>query len=435
MSIDREWQTRTVEYISEKVSTGPFGSSIRVSTFVPDGVPVITGQHLRGIRVDDSPGFNFITHKHARRLANANVERGDIVFTHRGNIGQVAYIPDNSMFERYVVSQSQFYVRCDRSRVIPEFVALYFKSREGQHQLLANSSQVGVPAIAQPVTYLRSIRIPLPPAAEQRAIAQILGTLEDKIELNRRMNETLEAMARALFKSWFVDFAPVLAKAEGRDTGLPDDTANLFPDRMVDSELGEIPEGWRVRPLVAIFHLTMGQSPPGHTYNTTGEGLPFFQGRTDFGFRYPSNRRFCTSPSRLAQPDDTLLGVRAPVGDLNMAWENCCIGRGVAALKHRSGQSSYGYYAIAALQRVLRRYNDTGTVFGAINKRQLESLQLVAPNITIVDKFESYVHQIDARIKNNIAESRALTAVREALLPQLVSGELRVGKDLHGPAE
>ena len=173
--------------------------------------------------------------------------------------------------------------------------------------------------------------------SERQAIAHILGTLDDKIELNRRMNETLEAMARALFKSWFVDFDPVRAKMEGRDTGLPQDIADLFPDRLVASELGEMPEGWRVGQVEHGFEIIMGQSPPGHTYNDTGDGLPFFQGRSDFGFRYPKNRKFCTAPQRIAQPWDTIVSVRAPVGDINMVWERCCIGRGVAALRPRSG--------------------------------------------------------------------------------------------------
>ena len=253
-SLAREWSTATIEDISEKVAMGPFGSSIKVSTFVPDGVPIISGQHLHGVRVDDSPGFNFISHEHAQRLANANVKRGDIVFTHAGNIGQAAYIPNSSMFDRYVISQRQFYMRCDRSKAIPEFIALFFKSPEGRHKLLANASQVGVPSIARPVTYLRTLKMSIPPLPEQRAIAHILGTLDDKIELNRRMNETLEAMAQALFKSWFVDFDPVRAKMEGRDIGLPKDIADLFPDRLVDSELGEIPEGWKVKALGDLCH-------------------------------------------------------------------------------------------------------------------------------------------------------------------------------------
>ena len=422
------WREVTVDDLAEKVAMGPFGSSIKVETFVPEGIPVISGQHLHGSRVDDGPGFNFISRDHAQRLANANVTRGDIVLTHRGTIGQVAYIPEDSQFERYVVSQSQFYVRCDRSKAIPEFVTMYFRSPEGQHKLLANRSQVGVPSIAQPVSYLRTIEIPLPPLPEQRAIAHVLGTLDDKIELNRRMNETLEEMARALFRSWFVDFDPVRAKMAGEGPSLPPEVSALFPDRLVLSELGEIPEGWEVKALADCYDLTMGQSPPGSTYNDEGVGMPFFQGRTDFGFRYPENRKFCTAPARTAQPDDTLVSVRAPVGDINMAWEKSCIGRGVAALRHRSGSRSFTFYAAQAMQPVLREYEHTGTVFGAINKIQFESLHILEPDATVITAFEAHARLLDERIKSDVAESRALATERDALLPRLVSGEVRVGE-------
>ena len=307
----------------------------------------------------------------------------------------------------------------------------------------------------------------VPPLAEQRAIAKILGTLDDalswkgmyrdlqcagmpqdvreikrghylhvlsgnamdpvnKIELNRRMNATLEAMARALFRSWFVDFDPVRAKMEGRDTGLPKDIADLFPDRLVDSEFGEIPAGWNVGHVGDGFEIIMGQSPPGHTYNDTGDGLPFFQGRSDFGFRYPKNRKFCTAPNRVAQPWDTMVSVRAPVGDINMAWERCCIGRGVAALRPRSGAVSFGYCAAQALQTHMREYEHTGTVFGAINRNQLARLPLQQPAADIVLAFEHLVHPWDQTIRLRTAEVDTLTALRDVALPKLVSGELRV---------
>jgi type I restriction enzyme S subunit len=233
-------------------------------------------------------------------------------------------------------------------------------------------------------------------------------------------------MARALFKSWFVDFDPVRAKMEGRDTGLPDHLADLFPDRLVDSEMGEIPEGWEVKPLKDCMLLTMGQSPPGSTYNEDGEGLPFFQGRTDFGFRYPTNRRFCSAPTRIASPEDTLVSVRAPVGDINVAWERCCIGRGVAALRHRSGSASYTYHSAWAMQRALREYQHTGTVFGAINKGQFEALRMIEADRKIVDAFDSLAGPLDAQVRSIVSESRTLAALRDGLLPKLISGEIRV---------
>ena len=272
--------------------------------------------------------------------------------------------------------------------------------------------------------------IPVPPLCEtpQRAIAHILGTLDDKIELNRRMNRTLEEMARAIYKDWFVDFGPVRAKLEGRELYLPPDLWSLFPDRLVDSELGEIPEGWEVKALGECFNLTMGQSPPGSTYNDDGEGLPFFQGNADFGFRYPEKRRSCTAPTRVAQPDDTLVSVRAPVGAINMAWERCCIGRGVATLRHNSGSIPFTYYSIGALQPEIQQYEQTGTVFGSITRKQFETLNTVEPMPELVKHFTALALVLDNRIRSNVSDSQTLSAQRDALLPKLVSGEVRVVK-------
>ena len=142
--------------------SGPFGSSIKVETFVEDGVPVISGQHLRGFMLDDTR-FNFITEEHAQKLRKAEVRRGDVVFTHAGSIGQVAFIPEASRYDRYVISQRQFFIRCNLSKVTPAFITFYFGSDHGQHRLLANTSSSGVPSIARPVSYLRSLLLPLPP--------------------------------------------------------------------------------------------------------------------------------------------------------------------------------------------------------------------------------------------------------------------------------
>ena len=305
---------------------------------------------------------------------------------------------------------------------------------------LTQSAQVRDYAIGQmtgtsgrqrvPTDSLDHLLVSLPHLPEQRAIAHVLGTLDDKIELNRRMNETLEEMARALFKSWFVDFEPVRAKMDGRWRrgeslpGLPAEHYDLFPDRLVPSELGEIPEGWEVRELGECFDLTMGQSPPGSTYNDDGKGTPFFQGSTDFGDRYPSNRRYCTEPTRLAQAEDTLVSVRAPVGTINRAWERCCIGRGVAALRHNSGSAPYTYYAIWAAQPEIGQYEHTGTVFGAIGGKQFRALQMLEPPGEIVTAFDRGGQDLDGQIRSNVAESRSLATQREALLPKLVGGGL-----------
>ena len=283
-----------------------------------------------------------------------------------------------------------------------------------------------MPSLNQGV--IQRVPIMLPPIEEQRAIAHILGTLDNKIELNRRMNETLEEMARAIFKSWFVDFDPVRAKAEGRDPGLPKHIADLFPDRFEDSELGEIPAGWSIGAVGDEFNITMGQSPPGDTYNESGEGLPFYQGRRDFGYRYPALRVYCFAPKRMALAGDALVSVRAPVGDVNMAEGACCVGRGVAAVRHKSGSRSYTYYAMQSLKAYFARFDTEGTVFGAVNKNGFATIPFLIPQPLLIEKFESIVFPVDQRIEVNERESRTLAAVRDVLLPRLISGELRVGE-------
>ena len=191
------WVTKTIGGVAERVAMGPFGSSIKVETFVPEGVPIISGQHLHGLMLEDSI-FNFVTHEHAKRLQNANVQRGDVVFTHAGNIGQAAFIPETSRYDRYVISQRQFYMRCDRSQVTPEFIALYFNSPEGQHQLLANTSSSGVPSIARPVTYLRSIKLTIPKRTVLDAFEQLESPLLLQFSQNKDTSCTLAAIRDTL---------------------------------------------------------------------------------------------------------------------------------------------------------------------------------------------------------------------------------------------
>lgn len=196
-------------------------------------------------------------------------------------------------------------------------------------------------------------------------------------------------------------------------------TAALFPDEMEASELGEIPRGWRYSTVGDSFILTMGQSPPGDTYNESGEGLPFYQGRTDFGFRFPSQRVFCTAPTRFAEPDDTLVSVRAPVGDMNMALEKCCLGRGVAGIRHPKGYRSIVFYSLRELRSRFDTFDSEGTVFGSINKKDFQALPVIQPPIEVLAAFERVTTPMDQRVIENEKQIRTL-------LPKLLSGELPV---------
>lgn len=307
---------------------------------------------------------------------------------------------------------------------------------------------------------VRDAEIMLPTIDEQKAIASILSSVDKKIENTLDMNQTLEQMAQSLFKSWFVDFDPVvdnaldagffekdlefsdelLHRAEARKAAresvdfkpLPENIRKLFPtafEKCSEPSLGLgcwVPEGWKPSNVGFEFDVTMGQSPPGSTYNEIGSGLPFFQGKTDFGFRFPSNRIYCTEPKRMAKKYDTLISVRAPVGDINLAAEDCAIGRGLAAARHKSGSISFSYYVMNSLSKYFEVFEGEGTVFGSINQKDFKALPLIKYPDEIITKFDEFCGNWDKRINNLSVEISTLTDLRDTLLPKLISGELRL---------
>ena len=260
-----EWTHTTLGSIAAKdgygLVDGPFGSNLPASCYTSDGIPVIRGSNLSlGTTRFRSDEFVFVSGETAKRLERSLCRPLDIVFTKKGTLGQTGFVPNEGPYNLFLLSSNQMKLTVDRRLADPMFVYYFVSSPDSTRKIIQDSEATGVPKTN--ITYLRDFPIVLPPLSEQRAIAHILATLDDKIELNRRMNETLEAMARALFQSWFVDFDPVRAKAEGRDPGLPKPIADLFPDSFQDSELGEIPKGWVVRRLKdVVSQLTRGISP------------------------------------------------------------------------------------------------------------------------------------------------------------------------------
>jgi len=228
-----EWRKCTVNDIKapdpNALATGPFGSAISSKFFVQSGVPVIRGSNLSqevGVRLIDDD-LVFVGADKAKEFARSVVRRGDLVFTCWGTIDQVGLVDERSRYREYIVSNKQMKITPDRQQVDSLFLYYFFSSPEARERIISQGIGSSVPGFN--LGQLKAFQLTLPPLPEQRAIAAILGGLDDKIELDRRMNETLEGMARALFKSWFVDFAPVHAKAEDRNTGLPKPLADLFP--------------------------------------------------------------------------------------------------------------------------------------------------------------------------------------------------------------
>ena len=183
--------------IAQKIAMGPFGSNIKVSTFVSVGVPIISGNHLRSVFLEE-PSYNFITEEHAQKLKNSIVYPRDIIFTHAGNIGQVAMIPVGCNYPYYMISQRQFYMRCDETKVIPELVLFFFHSREGKGKLLSNANSTGVPSIAQPSTHLKNIEMPLPDKKDQDAWYKMIRPMVDEYVTLCQENKRLTALRDSL---------------------------------------------------------------------------------------------------------------------------------------------------------------------------------------------------------------------------------------------
>ena len=410
------WQLRSVED-SMRAIIDYRGKTPRKTL---SGVPLITARIVKDGRIMTPTEF-IASESYDSWMNRGLPEPGDVVMTTEAPLGEIAQI--NSC--KVALGQRLITLRGKPDLLNNTYLKFAMQAAFVQNQLKARSTGTTVLGISQ--RELRKVAIPLPPLPEQRRIAHTLGTLDEKIELNQQMNETLETTARAIFKSWFIDFDPVKAKIEGREPPFMDtETASLFPSALQNSPLGKVPKGWEVTTINEDFNLTMGQSPPGSTYNEDRKGMPFYQGRKDFGFRYPTRRVYCTTPKRFAEKGDTLVSVRAPVGDVNMANEKCCVGRGLASLRHKTGSRSYTYYTMQSLQEVFSRYEAEGTVFGSINKTDFQTLSQLSPPNEIIEAFERLIFPLDQSVENNENESRTLAQTRDTLLPKLLSGEIRV---------
>jgi type I restriction enzyme S subunit len=412
------------------LAMGPFGSDIKTDNFVPEGVPVIRGVNLNAERFMDD-GFVYLTEEKADELSAANAFALDIVFTHRGTIGQVGIIPPGARYGRYIVSQSQMKLTCDQQKVDPRFIFYFFRSRTGQHELLANTSTTGVPAISRPLTSLKAIRVPLPPRNEQGAIASILWALDDKIELNRRMNRTLEAMARAIFRSWFVDFDPVRAKGVGADLRVrpehgqthrsaptsntfewPQHILGLFPNSFQDSELGEIPKGWKVGRLDDLLILQRGFDLP--LPNRVPGPYPVIAASGDNG----THNEFMVRGPGVTTGRSGVLGRVFFIH--NDFWP---LNTSLWVKEFKGCTPAYAFHLMTGLG--FDTFN-AGSAVPTLNRNHVHNLPVVVPPRPVVEAFDHVALAVLQRQKAADGESKKLGTLRDTLLPKLISGELRV---------
>ena len=367
--------------------------------------------------------------------ARRKIQPGDMVYStvrpNQRHYGLLKELPENLL-----VSTGFAVIRGKKGLARTDFIYWYLAQDHIVDQLhtIAEHSTSAYPSIRP--SDIEELKLYLPPLSEQRAIAHILGTLDDKIELNRRMNETLEGMARALFKSWFVDFDPVRAKMEGRDTGLPPDVAALFPDRLVESELGEIPEGWEVKTVGTITSIVGGTTPSTKQAQYWKGGTHCWATPKDLAslsvpVLLKTERKITDAGlgkigSGLLPPGSVLLSSRAPIGYLAVAETPVAINQGFIGIMPHEGISNLFmlYWSEASHDEILNHAN--GSTFLEISKGNFRQLPVVVPDESAMKKFDGLARTLYNRIVSNERQSHSLAAMRDTLLPKLISGEMRV---------
>jgi type I restriction enzyme, S subunit len=436
-----EWRTATVQQlVDEGVLERPIDGNHgeihpKTSDFVEHGIPFVMASDLVDGRVDTTH-CAFISEEHARSLRKGFALPGDVLISHKATMGRTAIVDRLDVPYLMLTPQVTYYRVKDPSRLVGRYLKLYFDSPDFQ-ALFETWGQKGSTRAYLGITAQLDLPIALPPPDEQRAIAHILGTLDDKIELNRQMNETLHAMARALFKSWFVDFDPVRAKAEGRNRGHRTPLADLFPPRLVQSELGEIPEGWRPRTVEDVCStVTRGVTPK----YENGSGRYIINQRV--------NRGAHLNFAELKELTSTL---DVPADCYAKRWDVLinCLGEGTLGRAHlfkgksdtyavdqhmsicrgtTAAAGAYVYQVLAspAGQDKIESLKTGSTGMTMFNISKLRSFDFLWPGDVLVEAYFRIAQPALARIASNEEQSRTLAALRDTLLPKLISGELRL---------
>lgn len=345
-------------------------------------------------------------------------EAGDLIVAMTeqaaGLLGSCARIPESGI---YLHNQRLGLITTDSKKILKDYVYHLFKTKTVREQIRLTSSGSKVKHTSPERIY--DVKVPLPTVFEQQKIVDVLDALETKIELNNRINAELEAMAKTLYDYWFVQFDFPDANGKPYKTSGGKMVYNPTLKR-------EIPEGWSDKTLSQIAHITMGQSPEGSSYNEEGVGTIFYQGSTDFGWLFPASRQYTTAPSRMAKKGDILLSVRAPVGDMNIANSDCCIGRGLAALNSKTGSDGFLFCVMKYFKQIFDRRNSEGTTFGSITKNDLHSLKLAYPTVDLLKKYDDVVTNYNRIIFERSLENRELISLRDWLLPMLMNGQVTV---------
>ena len=338
----------------------------------------------------------------------------------RDDIGVATYIADD--FEYVLLGYHCALITPNPAIVDGKYLNAFMHTRYIQKYFENNASGSGQRYTLSNDT-IGNIPVLIPSIEEQRTIGKVLADIDCKIELNKLINDNLEAMAKQLYDYWFVQFDfPNEEDKPYKSSG----GAMVWNEKLKR----KIPQGWSNGILSDVANITMGQSPDGSSYNEDGEGIIFYQGSTDFGLRFPDIRQYTTSPSRYANKGDILMSVRAPVGALNIANNDCCIGRGLSALSSKIGSMPHLYYLMNDFRLKFEGMNSAGTTFGSITKNELFSLPVIIPTKSVISEFEQVCEPIFYKQMIIGEEINALTKQRDELLPLLMNGQASVNYHL-----
>ena len=391
------YETYRIADLIDEIAMGPFGSNIKVSCFVDSGVPVLNGSNLEGFSLSEKT-FRYVTREKADSLNKANAHRGDIVITHRGTLGQIVFIPQDSKYDRYVISQSQFRVRCN-DKVLPEYLVYYFHTPIGQHKLLSNASQVGVPALARPSSTFQQIEVVLPELSIQKRVVEIISTIQKKIVNNQEQNDNLYAQAKAIFDKHFIN-------------------------------IDAIPAGWRKGNLLDIANYLNGLAMQKFRPQGNEIGLPVLkikelrQGSCDDSSELCSLR---IKPEYIIHDGDVIFSWSGSL--LVDIWCGGTCGLNQHLFKVTSDiYDKWFYYLWTAhhLARFIAIAADKATTMGHIKREELAKAEVLIPCEEDYTSFNSIMQPIFELIISNRIESRKLAALRDELLPKLMPGEIDV---------
>lgn len=397
-------QTHIGEFVASgqiHIQTGPFGTQLRASDYTPEGTPVINVRNIGygNLRPDK---LEYIPDSVVDRLKKHVLERNDIVFGRKGAVDRHLLVSDEQA--GWVQGSDCIRLRILSGPIDPMFLSFVLRLDSHKQWMLNQcSNKATMASLNQDV--INRIPICVPDKTTQKSIVFILKSYDDLIENNRRRIQLLEEAARLLYREWFVHLR--------------------FPGhehvRIVDG----VPEGWEKKPQGEIADITMGQSPKSIYYNEEGNGLPFHQGVSNFGVRFPSHQTYCTVQKRLAEPGDILFSVRAPVGRINLTVDKIVIGRGLAAIRSNRNQQNLLFYALKS-HFFKEDIMGGGTIFASITKKDLYEVELMQPTDRLAEMFIEHVRPIDLQIENLQQTIDGLTKARDLLLPRLMNGEIAV---------